>query len=372
MMPRCLTAALGLLLAAGLARSGPATTTASRPAASISVEVYFCDFEQGAVGKWSRATTAQTPKGNRKFLGEFVSNVVSLRLDDLPPHEMVRVSFDLYVILTWDGPVGPPNGPDIWELEVARGPKLLRTTFQFAQASRQSFPGEYPYDDNEAGTGAAERNTLGFKRTAANGETTQADSVYRLSFTFPHTGQMLQLNFRGDLKGEGTINDESWGLDNVKVEVLKTAERISDNQLAALWEGLGDKDSAVAYRSLWDLVAGGQEAGKYLKKRLDALAPDAKAVAALIELLDDDNWRVREKATKDLRQMGYAIYPLLREAQAAAKSEEVSNRLANLMTELVQEPVSPQVRRAQRALELITWQKSPASAPAGPASRQIQ
>jgi hypothetical protein len=43
------------------------------------------------------------------------------------------------------------------------------------------------------------------------------DSTYSLSFTFPHSAKSLTLEFATDLfEGKGT-DDESWGLDHVKV-----------------------------------------------------------------------------------------------------------------------------------------------------------
>jgi SAM-dependent methyltransferase len=45
------------------------------------------------------------------------------------------------------------------------------------------------------------------------------DSTYHLEFTFPHTEDKLALEFASDLfEGEGT-EDESWGLDDIKVTV---------------------------------------------------------------------------------------------------------------------------------------------------------
>jgi hypothetical protein len=42
------------------------------------------------------------------------------------------------------------------------------------------------------------------------------DSIYRLTFTFAHTSDTLALNFSSSLfEGKG-IEDESWGLDNVR------------------------------------------------------------------------------------------------------------------------------------------------------------
>jgi hypothetical protein len=115
------------------------------------------------------------------------------------------VSFDLFIINTWDGNFGP----DLWEFSVTDGPTLLHTTFGATDAETpQAYPDNYPEGDHPQGTGAAEVNTLGYEF---------ADTVYRLRFTFPHANSSVQLNFSGiDLQ---ELADESWGLDNVRVSV---------------------------------------------------------------------------------------------------------------------------------------------------------
>jgi hypothetical protein len=87
---------------------------------------------------------------------------------------------------------------------------LLDTTFSNnpktgADLSRQN----YPVANSPRQSGAAAVNTLGY--------TFYGDSTYRLNFNFPHTAGTLALNFSSSLfEGKGT-DDESWGLDNVRV-----------------------------------------------------------------------------------------------------------------------------------------------------------
>ena len=175
--------------------------------------VYSNDFE-GAVGpEWSNTSTDTTPVGARKFLGRFGNGTVSLALANLPPHTQATVSFDLYIIHSWDGNDSGTAGPDIWDLSVAGGPTLLRTTFcQAPSCSRQAYPGTYPGGDNPARTGATENNTLGYTF-----EPEEMDSVYQLGFTFDHSGNSLELKFSGS--GLERIENESWGLDNLVIQV---------------------------------------------------------------------------------------------------------------------------------------------------------
>jgi len=186
-------------------------------------DVYRDDFEGGAGSEWSRPITDTTPSG-RTFLGQFGAEDVNLTLTDLPAHSQVTVAFDLYVIRSWDGnetevPVGSeamvdPDasgniGPDIWELAVAGGEALLHTTFNNWDTLRQAYPDDYPLGDYPSRTGAAENNSLGYEFSSPQ------DAVYRLRFTFDHTDDDLALDFAA--LGLQAIDDESWGLDNVRV-----------------------------------------------------------------------------------------------------------------------------------------------------------
>jgi uncharacterized repeat protein (TIGR01451 family) len=172
---------------------------------------YFEDFE-GAVGpEWSRRSTSMTPSG-RRFLGQFVTEDTTLKLKALPQHDAVTISFDLYVIGTWDG----NHDPDIWQVGLVDGPVLLRTTFSNDDAPYdpdypQAYPDWYPGSTYHGLTGAAEKGTLGYPDNS--GYRGVGDSVYRMTFTVPHYRSRLALNFKGITVG----GDEPWGLDNVKV-----------------------------------------------------------------------------------------------------------------------------------------------------------
>lgn len=189
--------------------------------------VYANDFE-GAVGtEWSNQTTSVTNVGGRTFLGRFSDQAVSLTLIGLPSHTIATISYDFFALASWDGsqlvdptPGSPDRdiGPDIWNVSVAGGPTLLNATFsnfdgRESQGFRdfpQSYPGTYPVDSFPSRTGAVENDTL--RETFPEG-----DSVYHMSFTFPHTDSSIVFNFSG-LMPPG--DPENWGLDNVAVSVI--------------------------------------------------------------------------------------------------------------------------------------------------------
>ena len=193
---------------------------------------YSNDFETAQAGReWSSSRTETTPSG-RKFLGRFVNNAaVKLSLGKgspvwpggLPKHRSVTVSFDLFVIHSWDG----EKYRDKWSLRVEDGPMLVHTSFanplNGTAPNPQSFPAPAGKAMFPARTGAAEVNALGYWNIAPR---RFGDSVYRLRYTFPHVGDSLAFNFAADGytgKPRRGLADESWGLDNVSVRISDEA-----------------------------------------------------------------------------------------------------------------------------------------------------
>lgn len=175
----------------------------------------YCQNFEGSVGsEWSTQQTSVTPIGNRKFLGEFGNNTSTLSLNGLPAHNEIEVSFDLFVLRSWDG-----NGSygEIFNLTAQPNQTILNTTFSSQAANnRQSYPDNYPGGDYPALTGAIEHNTLGY---LFNGSA--EDSVYHITKTFSHTGNTIQLDFSGiNLEDLG---NESWGIDNVCIRLNSQA-----------------------------------------------------------------------------------------------------------------------------------------------------
>jgi hypothetical protein len=175
-------------------------------------------------------TNCESTNRSQRFLGEFggprfgapgdpgynrtrVEQTIRLTLRDLPPHSTLKVSFDLYVLKSWDGN-SPRYGPDRWSLDVAGGPVLLDTTFSDnPKVSTEGSDQDYPKPASPPRTGAAVTNSLGYRFFG--------DSTYPLAFTFAHDAKELTLNFRSSLfEGKGTA-DESWGLDNIRVTAVK-------------------------------------------------------------------------------------------------------------------------------------------------------
>ena len=190
---------------------------------------YCNDFSCYIGSEWSSTggplTISTTPSGE-KFLGRdplygLQNEIVSLAFTDLPMNMILDVSFDLYIINSWDGNNTTGYGPDYWSFGVAGEQELLYTTFSSAGEYdpdwSQSYPDNY-FADNPGRTGAAENNTLGYLEHSD--WEYNWDSIYKLNFIVPYTGNSVTLEFAAFNLQEYSFSDESWGLDNVSVAVI--------------------------------------------------------------------------------------------------------------------------------------------------------
>jgi hypothetical protein len=178
---------------------------------------YTNDFETVAPESqgWSSNYRISTAPRGQRYLGDYDNQTVQMNIACLPPHQFVRVSFDLYIIRSWDGnntEIRPH--PDTW-IFMADDRVIKRSTFSNWANSRQSYPGDLPDGDYPAGTGTYARQVLGY----GFGPVPVQDTVYRMTYLIPHTDSSISLKFIGrNLQG---VADESWGLDNFRVEPVE-------------------------------------------------------------------------------------------------------------------------------------------------------
>ncbi len=184
--------------------------------------------------EWSDTTITQPTCGSA-FIGEFNNETVNLSLADLPEHSTVTIEFDLVILRSWDGNETGENlapsvaeffaamgasvvGPDIWSLALDQKPLLITTFSNWnSPGFRQAYPGTYPGGSFPSRTGASAVNTMCYDFFDHNQDTT-----YHMVYTVPHNQSGLTLSFTA--AGLQTIDDESWGLDNVSVRLSSGAD----------------------------------------------------------------------------------------------------------------------------------------------------
>jgi hypothetical protein len=214
---------------------------------NASVNLYSNDFQSSVGHEWSTLLTDTTPGTAShpadKFLGQFGNDTVSLSLSGIPDHDQVTVSFDLYLIRTWDGNETREDwGPDHWTLSVAGGPVILDTTFSNDHPNSRYYGQAYPNNwidgmtPNAPRTGAAEINTLGYTYMYGSEPGGPMDSVYTLHYTIPHSSSSLSLVFSAS--NLQSLVDESWGLDNVTVS-YSPSDAVPEPCTLAIWSLFG-------------------------------------------------------------------------------------------------------------------------------------
>jgi hypothetical protein len=215
--------------------------------AMASTVVYSNDFTSGAGAEWSNNSTVTS--NGQAFLGAnqdgtlahgFGAGTDTLTLNGLAAHTSVTVSFDLYIIQTWDG--NGPNGsntpatPDAFQLAENANSLFAASFANFTSGNTQSFgggtPGAYITTGNFAprtGQNVSEAGQLGFG-TADNG-----DATYNFTFTFSDANSALALAFTSTQNQ--APGDEGWGLDNVIVSTNADTTVTAAPLPASVWAG---------------------------------------------------------------------------------------------------------------------------------------
>ena len=317
------------------------------PLAASAAPVYEEDFDKelppGVFSHDKQKLEIFTAPKGEKILGRLGSGKLNLHHDKLPPHQLVRISFDLNFSGSWDG-TSSSYGPDIWTCGQKGGPLLIETSFNnchkiFSDNIWQNFPDNYRaaqvsrlmrsqtgakfylvdarVEDllHRGGTGALDHNHLGCTWNSS----LCTDARYRLSFHFRH--QKDSLDFEFDNRYDEPIDGQWWGLDKIKVEVLPEIAPLSDNEQSRLFTDLLGDD---AFRALVarDALSIHPELVRTL---LDKHFPPARELD-LNRLLNDleKPGETRVQAAKILREAGPSqLQPLedLRRLHAVSRPE---------------------------------------------------
>lgn len=230
-----LSAITALALVAGASFHTPRAADAqSTPVTPNPVQFYSNTFESGLGTGWSSNATvnADATSSFSRFLGRYSLNqsvTLSLGLPSAaqtynvsgglpanavstdtntngggttPTYKTVyRLAFDFYAIDSWDG-LSPTNGQDWFDVSMNN-----TRLFNHAFAQDTSMPSWTTY----TGTRTVGPAQLGFNSA-------WPDSIFRnVAFDFTLPSGTSTLNVRFSSFGLTSLNDESWGIDNVKL-----------------------------------------------------------------------------------------------------------------------------------------------------------
>ncbi|MCI0457878.1 MAG: WD40 repeat domain-containing protein [Gemmataceae bacterium] len=174
---------------------------------------------------------------------------------------------------------------------------------------------------------------------------------------FPaHPSAVTALAFSADGKllasGANDTTVLLWDWEYVRRQA-QTSKPAALGRAEALWKELTTDDATKAYQVMQTLIATPAETVTLLKGHLKPVPPvQAGRLERLIADLDL-NFRVREKAEKELLKLGDLATKAMRDTLANPPSQEVRIRLEGLLTKLEGAVVSPELLRDLRAVEVL-------------------
>jgi hypothetical protein len=137
---------------------------------------------------------------------------------------------------------------------------------------------------------------------------------------------------------------------------------LSAKEIETAWADLINDDAAVAWKAVWRLADSPAEALPLLRGNLKPAPKAADSITGpLIADLDNDNFNAREKAIKQLKDLGVAAEQALREKLAAKPSLETTKRIEIILDSLPAKPQSltPEMVRDLRGVAVLANIRSP-------------
>jgi WD40 repeat protein len=171
-----------------------------------------------------------------------------------------------------------------------------------------------------------------------------------------HTVTVNALAFAPDGKRLASASHDMTALVWDVTGVTRPAAEKKAIDLEAGWKALATADGAAAFAAMAELAGAPEQAVAAIRERVKP-APrlDVKATQDLIKQLDSGVFKVRNRATADLLQIGEPVLPLVDEALTANPSLETRQRLEQLANQLRSKGLSGERLRVYRAVELLEF-----------------
>jgi RNA polymerase sigma factor (sigma-70 family) len=168
-----------------------------------------------------------------------------------------------------------------------------------------------------------------------------------------HRDEVLGVAFSSDGRALASVGSDGTGL---------VWDLTSSRTRAGGWAELGSKDAARARRAVWALAATPNKSVPLLRERLRPVpAAASRRVARLIADLDDEQFDVRQKATRELEKQSAEVEPALLQALEEGPTLEQRKRLERLLEPLQarQTRMPGELLRCLRAVEVLERCRTP-------------
>lgn len=145
-----------------------------------------------------------------------------------------------------------------------------------------------------------------------------------------------------------------WDVAAATTRPLARSTELSAARRAELWTDLASRDAVRGQKAVGELIRTPDSALMLLGSKLTAArAIPRERIPTLLADLDSDEFTQREKATRELQQLGEATEPALRNALKNKPSLEVRKRIESLLEAIEERETSPQRLRTVRALQVL-------------------
>jgi hypothetical protein len=129
---------------------------------------------------------------------------------------------------------------------------------------------------------------------------------------------------------------------------------LTSAQAEALWKDLGGSDAEKAFRAIGILTEHPKEAVTLLKKKLKPVPPaDPKKLERLLAELGSGRFKVRQKAERELEEMGDLAAAALRKLLDSKPAIETQRRVERLLARLDGPITGEKMLSAFRGIEVL-------------------
>lgn len=163
---------------------------------------------------------------NDTIAGFYHNEEVAVNLQNIPPHNYLKVTIDILIHDSWDGnPDDGVSGPDYWYLGYD-DTEIFRTTYSNSPCVStyclyQSYPNDY-FRQNVPKSGAVRTNMPGL---CIFGKTPNYTTRYSVSKLIEHSNPMVKVYMGGDLMQSNSPDpkcDESWSIAKIEIVAIQT------------------------------------------------------------------------------------------------------------------------------------------------------